>query len=205
MPTVSALILAGGRSQRMGRDKATIEIDGVPMLRRIYDAIAACDRIDSIYVVTPWAHKYAAILPATCNFIREQPPDLGPTIALSQALTVVNSTWILTLACDLPNLSTPFIQAGIDALPSISAQSMAYLPKHLDKGWEPLCGFYRQICGRSLASYIEAGGRSLQGWLKQQVVTELVVTEPMQLVNCNTPADLESVVTDRSTILTIEN
>ncbi|WP_310484244.1 molybdenum cofactor guanylyltransferase [Chamaesiphon sp. VAR_48_metabat_403] len=196
MPTVSALILAGGRSRRMGKDKATIEIDGVPMLRRIYDAIAACQNIDSIYVVTPWAHRYEAILPVTCNFILERPSDLGPTIALSQALTVVHSTWVLTLACDLPNLSTPFIQAGIDALPSIPAQSMAYLPKHEYKGWEPLCGFYRQICCQSLALYIEAGGRSLQGWLKQQVVTELVVTEPMQLVNCNTPADLESVVTD---------
>ncbi len=181
----------------MGRDKATIEIDGVPMLRRIYNAIAACEHIESIYVVTPWAQRYETILPATCNFILEQPPDLGPTIALSQALTVVNSTWVLTLACDLPNLSTSFIQAGIDALPSIPAQSMAYLPKHKDKGWEPLCGFYRQICCQSLQSYIEADGRSLQGWLKQEMVTELVVTEPMQLVNCNTPADLESVVTDR--------
>ncbi len=180
----------------MGRDKATIEIDGVPMLRRIYNAVAACQNIDRIYVVTPWAHRYRAILPATCNFILEQPPDLGPTIALSQALAVIDATWVLTLACDLPNLSTPFIQAAIDALPSIPAQSIAYLPQHVDKGWEPLCGFYRQICRHSLVEYIDAGGRSLQGWLKQQVVTELVITEPMQLVNCNTPADLESVATD---------
>jgi molybdenum cofactor guanylyltransferase len=180
----------------MGRDKATIEIDGVPMLRRIYDAVAACQNIDRIYVVTPWADRYRAILPVTCNFILEQPPDLGPTIALSQALRVIDSTWVLTLACDLPNLSTTFIQAGIDALPAIPTQSMAYLPRHVDKGWEPLCGFYRQICRDSLLMYIEAGGRSLQGWLKQQVVTELAISEPMQLVNCNTPADLESVVAD---------
>ena len=166
------------------------------MLRRIYDAVAACQNVDRIYIVTPWVDRYQAILPVTCNFILEQPPDRGPTIALSQALAVVDSTWVMTLACDLPNLSTAFVQAGFDALPSISTQSMAYLPKHADKGWEPLCGFYRQICRDSLLMYIEAGGRSLQGWLKQQMVTELVVTEPMLLANCNTPEDLESVVAD---------
>lgn len=197
MPTLSVLILAGGRSRRMGRDKATIEIDGTPMLRRVYDAVAACQNVDRIYVVTPWVDRYRAILPATCNFILEQPPDCGPTIALSQALAVVDSEWVLTLACDLPNLSTPFIQLGIDALPSISTQSIAYLPRQADKGWEPLCGFYRQICRNSLLMYIEAGGRSLQGWLKQQVVTELVITDRTQLVNCNTPADLQAVVIDR--------
>ena len=37
--SLSIVILAGGRSSRMGRDKATIEIDGVPLIRRIYDVV----------------------------------------------------------------------------------------------------------------------------------------------------------------------
>jgi molybdenum cofactor guanylyltransferase len=196
--SLSVLILAGGRSTRMGRDKATIEIDGIPLIRRIYDAVAGCQNLDRISVVTPWALRYQSILPVSCEFIPEQPPDRGPLIAFSQALAAVTSTWVLMLACDLPNLSTPVLQSWIDGLPSISPQSIAYLPKHLDKGWEPLCGCYRQICRQSLLDYIDSGGRSFQGWLKQQVVTELVIANPLWLANCNTPADLASIVADRS-------
>jgi molybdenum cofactor guanylyltransferase len=85
---LSIIILAGGRSSRMGQDKATIEIDGVPMLRRIYDVVASCQNLDSvahiapIYVITPWAEKYRPILPLTCQFIVEQPPHQGPLINL---------------------------------------------------------------------------------------------------------------------------
>lgn len=201
--SLSAILLAGGRSSRMGRDKATIEIDGVPLIRRIYDVVASCqdgDRViaNHIYVVTPWAQKYRSLLPLNCHFIPEQQPHQGPLIGFSQGLAAMTSPWILLLACDLPNLSTPLVQSWIDGLPSVSAQSIAYLPKHLHKGWEPLCGFYRQSCHRSLLEYIDGGGQSFQGWLKLNPVTELVVTDPLWLVNCNTPTDLARVVTDRS-------
>jgi molybdenum cofactor guanylyltransferase len=190
----------------MGRDKATIEIDGIPLIRRIYDAVAACRdpagmtlaSTEQLYVVTPWAQRYQAVLPTTCHFISERPPNRGPLSAFAQALTEINSSWVMLIACDLPNISTPAVQSWIDTLPSVSAESIAYLPKHVDKGWEPLCGFYRQICRESLLDYIDNGGRSFQGWLRLQLVTELVITDPNWLANCNTPADLASIVSDRS-------
>jgi molybdenum cofactor guanylyltransferase len=190
----------------MGQDKATIEIDGVPMLRRIYDVVASCQNLDSvahiapIYVITPWAEKYRPILPLTCQFIVEQPPHQGPLIAFVQGLAAARSTWVLLIACDLPNLSTSVIQSWIDRLPSIPAESIAYLPRHVNKGWEPLCGFYRQNCRHSLLKYIGDGGRSFQGWLELNVVTELVVADPVCLLNCNTPADLADALKDRETI-----
>jgi molybdenum cofactor guanylyltransferase len=187
---LAAIILAGGRSSRMGRDKAMIEIAGVPLIRRIYDVIATCVDLDQIYIVTPWPEQYRQVLPPNCNFILEQQPHQGPLIAFSQALAEINAKWLLLLACDLPNLSTPVIQSWIDRLPSLDSQSIAYLPRHISKGWEPLCGFYRQICRESTIEYIDSGGRSFQGWLKMNVVTELVIADPLCLVNCNTPADL---------------
>ena len=201
--SLSAIVLAGGRSSRMGRDKATIEIDDVPLIRRIYDVVASCQDFDRvlanhIYVVTPWAQKYRSILPRNCHFIPEQQPHQGPLIGFSQSLAAMTSAWVLLLACDLPNLSTPIVQSWIDGLPSVGLQSIAYLPKHLHKGWEPLCGFYRQSCHCSLLEYIDGGGQSFQGWLKLHPVTELVVTDPLCLSNCNTPADLARIVENRS-------
>lgn len=180
----------------MGRDKATIEIAEVPLIRRIYDVVAACEDQMEIYVITPWPEKYRSILPATCNFILEQELHQGPLTAFSQALAVIKSPWVLLLACDLPNLSTPVIQSWINKLPSIDSQSIAYLPRHVTKGWEPLAGFYRQICHASVTEYIDCGGRSFQNWLQMNVVTELVVADPRCLANCNTPNDLATIISD---------
>jgi molybdenum cofactor guanylyltransferase len=193
---LAAVILAGGRSSRMGRDKATIEIAGISLIRRIYDVVATCVDLGQIYVVTPWPERYRQVLPANCNFILEQQPHQGPLLAFAQAVAEIDATWLLLLACDLPNLSTPVVQSWIDRLPSIDHQSIAYLPRHVSKGWEPLCGFYRQICHDSAIEYIDNGGRSFQSWLKMQVVTELIIADPRCLANCNTPADLAAISQD---------
>jgi molybdenum cofactor guanylyltransferase len=194
----------------MGMDKATISIEGVPLIRRIYDVVAACTDRDAttlakrIYVVTPWAEKYQSLLPVDCQFLTEQQPDRGPLIGFAASLTEIASDWVLLLACDLPKLSTPAIQSWIDELADVSSQSMAYLPRNLEgKGWEPLCGFYRRSCLASLLEYIEAGGRSFQGWLSNCNVTELPIADQQLLFNCNTPADLARVITASASLESI--
>jgi molybdenum cofactor guanylyltransferase len=186
----------------MGMDKATISIEGVPLIRRIYNVVAACTDLDSttlehrIYIVTPWAEKYQSILPIGCQFLTEQQPHQGPLIGFAASLAEITSDWVLLLACDLPNLSTFAVQSWIDELPEVSSQSMAYLPRNLEgKGWEPLCGFYRRSCLASLLEDIETGGRSFQGWLANCTVTELPIADRQLLFNCNTPADLATVIT----------
>jgi molybdenum cofactor guanylyltransferase len=195
---VAAIILAGGKSSRMGRDKSTIEIDGIPMLRRIYDVVASCqngrsESVARIYVVTPWIDRYKSILPNDCNFLAEEDPHKGPLLGFAQGLSQIEADWVLLLACDLPNLSNSFIQSSIDRLTDIPAQSIAYLAKG-DRGWEALCGFYRGNCLDSLLKYINGGGQSFQGWLKAKIVTELAIDNPQILLNCNTPADLAEII-----------
>jgi molybdenum cofactor guanylyltransferase len=195
---VAAMILAGGKSSRMGRDKATIEIDGIPLLRRIYDVVASCHSggirsIARIHVVTPWVERYREVLPIDCNFIAEQDPHRGPLVGFAQGLSQIEADWVLLLACDLPNLSTSVIQNYIDRLNDIPARSIAYLPKS-ERGWDALCGFYRGNCLDSLRQYINGGGQSFQGWLKGKVLTELAIDDPRILVNCNTPADLAEII-----------
>jgi molybdenum cofactor guanylyltransferase len=203
---VAAMILAGGKSSRMGRDKATIEIDGIPLLRRIYDVVAGCDdggmrsiagvdgkTFESIYIVTPWMERYRSILPIDCHFIAESDPYRGPLRGFAQGLSQIEADWILLLACDLPNLSTSFIHSSVELLRNIPPQSIAYVAK-CDRGWEPLCGFYRGNCLDSLREYINGGGQSFQGWLNANIVTELAIDNPRILLNCNTPADLTEII-----------
>jgi molybdenum cofactor guanylyltransferase len=168
------------------------------MIRRIYDAIAGChDRDGSlanrVHIVTPWAERYRSLLPTACHFILELQPDRGSLMGFQQGLAEVSSEWILLLACDLPNLSTPVLQNWLDALDSVPTQSIAYLPRNHAKGWEPLCGCYRRSCLDSLLEYRSNTRRSFQGWLANCVVTELPIADRRCIINCNTPADLAAV------------
>lgn len=215
---ITAIVLAGGRSSRMGQDKALLPIQGVPLLQLVCSiASALCD---PVYVVTPWPERYQDLLPASYQFIREVPlpkestGDVtlssskvtlplphGPLVGFAQGLAQVQTDWVLLLACDLPRLRFEVLQDWAAELDSLSeealaeggAKPIALLPRHA-KGWEPLCGFYRRTCLPALTDFINQGGRSFQQWLAQYPVQLLPLPEDDQMLfNCNTPTDLNAI------------
>lgn len=190
-PSLAAIVLAGGHSSRMGHDKALLPVAGVPMLQRVCQIALQCTPIVS--VITPWGDRYRSILPAECHLIGEewlvgQTHAHGPLLGFAQALATVRTEWVLLLACDLPYLQAPVLQASLRSLPT-DAATIACLPK-TSRGWEPLCGFYRTRCQSSLDRAIARGERSFQGWLADEPVAVLPISDPRMLLNCNTPADL---------------
>lgn len=200
---LSAIVLAGGQSSRMGRDKALIPIQGVPLLRQVCDVALNCTR--EVYVVTPWIERYRDIVPDACHLIQEvplpgeietsgqqaEPFSHGPLVGFAQGLDRVNTEWVLLLACDLPQLHVKVLQDWALGLENVAEDAIALLPRHT-KGWEPLCGFYRRQCLPLLAEFIDEGGRSFQTWLARCPVQELPLSNTQMLFNCNTPTDLES-------------
>jgi molybdopterin-guanine dinucleotide biosynthesis protein A len=192
---LSALVLAGGQSRRMGQDKALLEINGVPMLRRVCAIARLC--ANPVYVVTPWIERYQAIVPPGCQLIRElstlgDTDSHGPLIGFAQGLVQVQTEWVLLLACDLPFLKAEVLQTWAQQLEAANPMAIAYLPRH-PKGWDALCGFYRQDSLAGLQGFIESGGRSFQRWLAQHPVAELALENRQMLLNCNTPADLKRI------------
>ena len=191
---VSAIILAGGESKRMGQDKALLDLGSSTLLSHVYQIASKCTT--KTYVISPWIEKYQLSLPDGCQLIKEQlvldASSNSPLIGFAQALELVKTEWILLLACDLPHLSSSQVKQWLLALTTVLPTEIAFLPRN-PKGWEPLCGFYRQSCLPSLKEYIRLGGRSFQAWLAQQTVRELELSDRNCLFNCNTPEDWESV------------
>ncbi|AUS99622.1 molybdenum cofactor guanylyltransferase [Nostoc sp. CENA543] len=186
-PLLTAIVLAGGQSSRMGQDKALIPVDGVPLLQRICSIAAQC--ADTVYVVTPWLERYQHLDLPDCQFIRESAHHQGALLGFAQGLTQVNTEWALLLACDLPKLQLGLLQDWIARLDNVDDQAIAALAHH-DKGWEVLCGFYRRRCLPQLLEFINQGGRSFQRWLQSYPVEILPLSNPEILFNCNTPEDL---------------
>lgn len=188
-PFLVALVLAGGKSSRMGRDKALILWHGQPMLQRVCRVAADCCQL--VYILTPWPDRYQGQISGDYQWLMESNPGLGPLMALSQALAQIETEWILLLACDLPELDRGILQQWSEQLWDLSPDILAVVPQSGAR-WEPMCGFYRKKADRALKAFIQSGGRSFQGWFQQIPVQSLAVgqCESQMLRNCNTPEDL---------------
>ena len=186
--SIAAIILAGGKSTRMGRDKALLKIDDSPLLTHICSEVG--NVLNLVCVVTPWIDKYREIVPESVRLIEENIviPDAEsncPLIGFYQGLQKIDAEWILLLACDLPNVNSEAIQQWCQYLPEVADKEIALLP-YSEKGYEPLCGFYRRSCLPLLKNYIDRGGKSFQKWLSQHPVRELPISDRSILFNCNT-------------------
>ncbi|MDX2230292.1 MAG: molybdenum cofactor guanylyltransferase [Leptolyngbyaceae cyanobacterium bins.349] len=211
MNSLSAIVLAGGKSSRMGRDKALISVNGEPLLHRTCRIALQCT--PTVAILTDRVEAYAAIAPLECQFLQETPLEHesgddasdrepfphGPLVGFAQALTWVETDWVLLLACDLPCLQASILQRWMQQLPDEQA-AIALLPR-TQTGWEPLCGFYHQRCFSTLIPFVQSGGRSFQRWLEQVPVQAIAFSsapeecqrEHQMLFNCNTPDDLAAI------------
>jgi len=191
---LTAIVLAGGKSGRMGKDKALIPIEGMPLIGRICNIAKSCS--DRVYVVTSWPERYREIIPKDCHLIPEVPiagesQPSGPLVGFVRGLVHVESDWVLLLACDLPKLRADVLQDWVVKLAEVQREAIALLVQQ-EWGWEPLCGFYRRSCLPELTQFIQQGGRSFQQFLASQTVAELPLTDREMLFNCNRPEDLEN-------------
>ena len=182
---VTPIVLAGGQSKRMGRDKALLELDGIPLLTRTCNLGLAVSNV--VYVVS--SRDYVGVLPEGCDRVDDRVLN-GPLYAFAEALNQISNklqtSWILLLSCDLPYLNSDTINQWILQLDQVPNESIAYLAKNPQGFSEVLCGFYRIECKSSLIEYVNQGGRSFQQWLRSQNVAELHWDDRNVFFNCNT-------------------
>ncbi len=111
-----AIILGGGRSARMGRDKRSLQLDGRSLLARAVDACAARELI---IAVTPDLPDDVGDNRVTCTL--EDPPFGGPVAGIAAGMAALPPAQpgdeVLLLACDLPHVSE--IVAVLDAAPLV--------------------------------------------------------------------------------------
>ena len=96
--------LAGGASSRMGRDKALLELGGVPLIVRTARLVEAV--VGSATVVG----DTAAIRALGLRTVADDWPGAGPLGGIATALRVSSAPWSLVVACDLPYLTKPWLE-----------------------------------------------------------------------------------------------
>ena len=184
---VAAFVLAGGASRRMGRDKALLELSGVPLVVRTVRVVEAL--VSSVAVVAP-AGRYESL---GLRIVADRWPGAGPLGGIVTALGVSSAGWNLILGCDLPFLTAEWIEWMISQATNSSA--LAVVPESR-RGMESLAAMYRNDCGPVFAAALERGVRRVSEAL-DEVVFDRVTADQWQaldpagavLQNVNTPDD----------------
>lgn len=175
------LVLAGGRSTRMKRDKASLEYAGKPQLARAMALIGPLVARAFVSVRPDQLHdRYRTAY----DTITDLQPDLGPLAGIQAALRAHPGQAWLVLACDLPFLSPQTLQHLI-ARRATARLATAYRSQ-FDGLPEPLCAIYEPASRGPLEAWIEQGQRCPRAWLSSSDVELLDLPEPRALDNVNT-------------------
>jgi molybdopterin-guanine dinucleotide biosynthesis protein MobB len=141
-PGVSAVILAGGKSERMGADKARLPWrDGRTLLERMAGCLGHLDEVLLSVGSEEQAHEKNEKL--SLPVVVDRYPDRGPLGGLYSALLACRGDWLLAVSCDLPLFERELADYLISRLTSgMHGGCSVLLTMTRDKRVHPLCGLY---------------------------------------------------------------
>jgi len=182
--------MTGGKSSRMGRDKAFIEIDGIPLWRRQLQLLKQLQ--PSEIFISGRAH--AEWKDEECVTVSDVRANAGPLAGLIGALRRCSTPLLFTLAVDLPKMTTAYLRE----LVALCSEGNGIIPRLKDR-FEPLVAVYPVTSLPLAESCLSAHNFSLQEFAARCVSERFVRCKPVRetderlFFNMNTPEDLSIV------------
>jgi molybdopterin-guanine dinucleotide biosynthesis protein A len=180
-PVLYGLVLSGGRSTRMKRDKAKLEYAGKPQLERAMDLIRPL--VERSFISLR-AEQRSDPQRAAYEAITDLKPNLGPLAGIQAALHAHPQNAWLVLACDLPFLDAATLQHLI-ARRAPTRLATAFRSRFDDLP-EPLCAIYEPASLPAIEAWIAQGENCPRKWLSRSDVELLALPELRALDNVNT-------------------
>lgn len=188
-PALSAVILAGGESRRMGRSKAWVQLGGKPLLGIAVETVRTLG-VEEVFISGRPGEDYTAF---GCPVLLDVEPGGGPLGGIERGLTACRAPLLLVLAVDLPRMTTDFLRALWNACgPEIGA-----VPR-LGERFEPLAAIYPRRCHPHAVQALAQSRRAVQDfveacWRQGAVIpVRVAAVDADCFANCNSPVDLES-------------
>lgn len=186
---LTAFVLAGGMSQRMGADKAFVQLKGQTLLERV---------LETARVVTPEVmivgerSKFKAYGSVVEDVFRQR----GPLGGIHSALAVTATELNLILAVDLPFLEPRFLTYLYQRAQETHA--MVTLPRAAGR-WQPLCAVYQQEFGKLAEQALKSGDNKIDSLFTDIPLASIDEQEMARagfstnmLRNINTPEELKA-------------
>ncbi len=148
--SISGIILAGGKSTRMGSDKAMLKIGGTPAIERIYDTVSGIFRDTMIISDRPENYAYL-----TSNIHPDIYHSMGPLGGIHSALANAKENQIFVVSCDMPLIHESAIRYIISRIDNTDIT----LPVAFGR-LQPLCGIYSKNCLPVFEGILSGAGKS---------------------------------------------
>jgi molybdenum cofactor guanylyltransferase len=185
---VTGVVLAGGASRRMGRDKATLMIAGELLLARVVRRLRAAT--SEVMVIGPPERE--RLVPGV-DIVPDAYRGMGPLGGICTALQVARTSYVFVVACDMPFVSPDVVRH----LASLSPNYDIVVPRS-ERGREPLHAIYAAACFDTIVASLNAGDLAVAD-LFQRARTRVVEAaewatydpEGLSMFNANTPDDWE--------------
>lgn len=186
---LTVAIQAGGKSERMGEDKALKPFLGRPLIQRVLDRLAPI--ADELLVTTNRPDDYVFL---HVRLVSDLAPGRGSLGGLYTAVASASSPLVAVVACDMPFASARLLERAARILVQEGADVVI---ARTDEGYEPFHAVYRrETCLPAIQSAIEAGQWKVIAWFPSVNVRELTLAEiaeadPSGLCfwNVNTPEE----------------
>ena len=183
--TISGVIQAGGKSTRMGRNKAFLEIGGKRLIDRLVDGLRQIFPEIIIVTNTPDMYDYLGV-----RVVPDLIPGKGSLGGIYTATAVATHPWAFVMACDMPFFNPRLIQY----LASLTEGWDAVVPFTDD--WEPLYALYAKTCLPPMERLIYSGDLKISRFFSHVRVRRVnreelapYDSEGLSLFNVNTPEE----------------
>jgi molybdopterin-guanine dinucleotide biosynthesis protein A len=185
---LTVALIAGGKSSRMGTDKSFVELAGTPLIEHL---MARVDGLGRIILITNRPNDYAHLgLPMHRDVI----PEKGSLGGIYSAIHHSQSEWTLTLACDMPFVSTDLLRYMI----GLRDESLDVIVPRVENYPQGLHALYRRTCLDAIRAKIDADRLKVIGFYGDVRVRYLDESEYAEFdpagksfFNVNTPQELE--------------
>ncbi len=188
---VSGVVLAGGQSRRLGRDKALEPLGGQPLIRRVIQRVAEVSR-EIIVVVADQKMGDTLPLETSSRLTLDLYPGKGSLGGIYSGITAAAADWSFVVACDMPFLNPTLLSYML----SLRGSADAVVPL-VEGRLEPTHGLYSKACLPYIEERLIAKDLKISRFLDQVRVNylreeEISMIDPQHLsfFNVNTAEDL---------------
>lgn len=174
----AGFVLAGGRSSRMGRDKALLPLAGRTLVEHLAALVERA--AGNVTVIAP-PERYEAL---GFRVIADRVANQGPLGGVYTALSATSATWNLIVACDMPGITVDFLE---DLFRAAEASKDDCVVPQTATGLDPLCAVYHRRCAAAAISSIDRKILKMHEFIATLQVLPYPVSNPAALENINTP------------------
>ncbi|RBP68993.1 molybdenum cofactor guanylyltransferase [Alkalibaculum bacchi] len=155
----TAILLAGGKSSRMGFDKQQLKVNNILLVEYIINRLYTV--FDDIVVVTNNSEHYTNL---PCRTVQDEIPGYGPLSGIHIGLKMAKNQYGYVMACDMPYINFDYIAYLKNRMEQVDCDACVTV---FNQEWiEPFHGFYSKKLISPIEEYLKSGKRSVFGLLK---------------------------------------